>query len=258
VIGRGFVRWLALLAWLPGLAAGAGGCSDGGSDSGEPPGGRRVLFIGNSLTYTNDLPGMVQALARAAGLPPLQASSITKGGASLDDLWALHEVPTAIAEGHWEVVVLQQGPSSLPESRVLLRAATQRYAEAIRRAGGRPALYMVWPAAGWAGDFDAVSESYTLAAHDVDGILFPVGAAFRLARQIDPSVELFSDDGFHPSPTGTYLAALVIVGRLYDRSPVGLPARFTVGGGAMMSVPGDLAAVLQEAAAQANERFTGR
>ena len=49
---------------------------------------------------------------------------------------------------------------------------------------------MVWPAAGWAGDFDAVSESYTLAAHDVDGILFPVGEAFRLARQLDATLHL--------------------------------------------------------------------
>jgi len=255
VIRRRFVRWLGLLAWLPSVTAGAAGCSHGAED---PPGGRRVLFLGNSLTATNNLPGMVQALAQAAGLPAIQVGSLTRGGANLDDLWSVPDVPTSIAEGHWEVVVLQQGPSSLPESRVQLRAATHRYAEEIRRAGGRPALYMVWPAAGWAGDFDAVSASYTLAAHDVDGILFPVGEAFRLARQIDPSVELFSADGFHPSVAGSYLAALVIVGRLYDRSPVGLPAQFTVDGRAAVSVPGHLAGVLQTAAEQANERFTRR
>ncbi len=33
------------------------------------PAPTRILFIGNSLTYQNDLPGMVCTLARAAGRP---------------------------------------------------------------------------------------------------------------------------------------------------------------------------------------------
>src|SRR4051812_34987541 len=50
-----------------GLAFAMLGC--GASAATEPlaPGGYHVLFIGNSLTYTNDLPGSVAAIAAMAG-----------------------------------------------------------------------------------------------------------------------------------------------------------------------------------------------
>jgi hypothetical protein len=41
---------------------------------------RRVLFVGNSLTFTNDLPGQVHALD-----PHVEVDSVTVGGASLED-----------------------------------------------------------------------------------------------------------------------------------------------------------------------------
>src|SRR5574341_217974 len=51
------------------------------------PGGDRVLFIGNSLTEGNDLPLMVEALARAGGRP-LAVEAVTYGGAALEDHWS--------------------------------------------------------------------------------------------------------------------------------------------------------------------------
>ena len=47
-----------------------------------------------------------------------------------------------------------------------------------------------------------------LAASDVDGIYFPVTDALVFARAKDPSLGLYSSDGFHPSEQGSYLAAL--------------------------------------------------
>src|SRR5437868_1227446 len=73
----------------------------------------RVLFIGNSLTYSNDLPAMVAALAKSAGKRPLVFQSVVEGGFSLEDHWDRGDAQRAIAQGKWDVVVLQQGPSSL-------------------------------------------------------------------------------------------------------------------------------------------------
>ncbi len=224
----------------------------------EPSGGRkRVLFVGNSLTFTNDLPGMVQALADAAGAAPLAATMVAGPNLSLDDQLEAGVAARALAEGGWDVVVLQQGPSSLPESRAALRRATRAFEHAIRQAGARPALYAVWPAASRAGDFDRVSESYALAAADVRGILLPVGEAWRAAWRRNPSLPLYADDGFHPSIAGSYLAALVMVGRLYDRSCVGLPASLRTEGGTRVDLSPSVTRVLQEAADEANGRFPG-
>lgn len=218
---------------------------------------RRVLFIGNSLTASNDLPAIVAALAKAAG----QASLVWKGvlvpDSSLEDHWNAGAARRAIAAGGWEVVVLQQGPSSLPESRRKLLEYAGRFAGEIRKAGARPAMYMVWPSAGRVSDFDRVCESYRLAAREIDGLLFPVGEAWRAAWRRDARVPLYSPDGLHPTAEGSYLAGLVIFEGLYGRTPVGLPSRLERDDRAAPAIdlPPARAALLQEAAAEANERF---
>jgi hypothetical protein len=216
----------------------------------------RVLFVGNSLTQANDLPGMVESLARAAGRRPLAWRAVLRPGASLEDHWIAGDARGAIAAERWDFVVLQQGPSALPESRALLLRDAQRFAREIRAAGGRPVLYMVWPASSRPGDFDGVSLSYRSAARDVDGLLAPAGDAWRIARSRDPRVELYGPDGFHPTPEGTYLAALVLYGALYGQTPVGSPGRLTDGSGSkvFVDVSPARARLLQEAAAEASRR----
>ena len=96
------------------------------------------LFVGNSLTATNDLPGRVAGLAAAAGRR-LEYEEITFGGFSLEDHWNQGDARAAIATGRWNVVIMQQGPSALPESQVDLRLWAVRFADEARAAGTRPA-----------------------------------------------------------------------------------------------------------------------
>jgi hypothetical protein len=215
---------------------------------------QRVLFVGNSLTYANQMPLIVEALAKSKG-DRLEVSSVTLGGANLEDLWRDGAALREIDRGGWTVVVLQQGPSSLLESRVDLRKWTKNFAQRIRKAGARPALYMVWPDKTRLAYFDDVSLSYTLAAADVDGILFPAGEAWRAAWRRDPNAPLYAGDDFHPSVAGSYTAALSIYGMLFRRLPRGLPARLQLSDGSNVDVPASLAATLQEAATEANQKF---
>ena len=183
----------------------------------------RVLFIGNSLTYTNDMPAIVQALAEAAGKGRLVYEMVAFPNYSLEDHWNQGDARRKIAAGKWNFVVLQQGPSALPESRVLLVEYTRRFAKEIRSSGAEPALYMVWPSQDRQRDFDGVRGSYTVAAGEVDGTLFPAGEAWRAAWRRKPELELYSPDGLHPSLLGSYLAAMVIYQQLYDQHSVTLP-----------------------------------
>jgi hypothetical protein len=170
----------------------------------------RLLFIGNSLTAANDLPATVASLGRAAGVR-IECTAVVRPGFSLEDHWHDGEAQKTIARGGWTFVVLQQGPSALPESRVLLEEYVRRFDTLIRAAGAKTAVYMVWPSAERRGDFDGVSRSYAGAAARVGGLLFPVGDAWREAWQRDPDLRLYGPDGFHPSPLATSLGALVIL-----------------------------------------------
>src|SRR5580765_6368594 len=118
----------------------------------------RVLFIGNSLTYVNDVPAIIAATAEADGHQKFIYQTVAFPDFSLEDHWKQGDARKKIAEGRWDFVVLQQGPSALPGSRASLLEYTARFAADIRRAGAKPALYMVWPSLGRQNDFDHVSE----------------------------------------------------------------------------------------------------
>ena len=166
--------------------------------------GESVLFIGNSLTESNDLPARVAEITAAAG-HPLRTSAVTQGGASLLDHLDNGRALRAIREGRWSVVALQQGPSTLPESRAELIESARRFAAEIRQAGGKPALLMVWPLPGQ--EASAVAASYRAAADANEALLLPAGDAWTLLGARDRSMILTVSDGFHPSLLGTYAAA---------------------------------------------------
>jgi hypothetical protein len=179
-------------------------------------GATRVLFVGNSLTEANALPAMV------AQLVPLDVAARVVGGYSLEDHWRTTDIADVIAHGRYDVVVLQQGPSSLPESRVNLIEWSKTFADAIRSAGGRPAFYTVWPESWRRSAFDSVIYSYRAAAREIGGLLLPAGAAWKSVLRTNPKIALYGPDGFHPTRAGTYLSALTIAGGLTGRSPVGM------------------------------------
>jgi hypothetical protein len=181
------------------------------------PAPARVLFIGNSLTLANDVPAMVCALARSTGRKVV-CETVATPGFGLEEHWQDGEARRAIARG-WDVVILQQGPSAQRESRVVLLDYARRFDAEIKKAGARTAFYMVWPSRQRRGDFPAVSQSYAAAAKAVDGVLMPAGDAWLAAWKIDARLPLYGADGFHPSPSGSYLAAMVIYRQLFGRVP---------------------------------------
>jgi hypothetical protein len=97
----------------------------------QPPSSLRVLFLGNSLMATNDLPATVARIARRAGRR-LEHRTIAPGGYALEDHWNQGEARAALAGGRWDVVVMQQGPSALPESQANLREWAARWSAEAR------------------------------------------------------------------------------------------------------------------------------
>lgn len=170
----------------------------------------RVLFIGNSLTYVNNLPEIVAELADSAKQRKLSFKTVAYPDYSLEDHWKKREVHKLLAKEKWDYVVLQQGTSALEESRKLLIAYTKKFAEEIIRVGAKPTLYGVWATRERKQDFERAIESYRLAAKDVNGVFLPVSAAWLETWRRDPNIELYAPDGLHPSAAGSYLAALVI------------------------------------------------
>jgi hypothetical protein len=181
-----------------------------------------VLFVGNSLTAANDLPAMVAELGARTGVT-IDYDARTPGGFALEDHWQQTDVRDAIANGRYDWVVLQQGPSTLPESGENLRTWAGTFADAVRAAGGRTALYGVWPESERRDALDAGIANYRRAARDSGSVLLPAAAAWKRAWAASPKLALYGPDGFHPSRLGTYAAAVVVYAGLTGKPAVGLP-----------------------------------
>ncbi|MFA6165436.1 MAG: hypothetical protein WC700_02390 [Gemmatimonadaceae bacterium] len=217
-----------------------------------PPGGRHVLFIGNSLTYVHDLPGIVERLGALTG-DTIRTATLAKPNYALHDHLTDGGAKSAIQRERWDVVVMQQGSSALTEGRTWLYAGVDSLAPYIRAAGGTPALYEVWPSADRAFDVPKVRESYLTAAQRVNGHFYPAGTAWQEAWRRDSTLVLYEPDGLHPSTSGSFLAALVMYEQLTGKDARTLPAvAYADGGPLTLSAP--TIRLLQEAAHAANAR----
>lgn len=246
----GWTTYRAAMIGLMGVVLTGTSCRGATAPGPRPNGALRVLFIGNSLTESHELPRLLAAIADSAGGRKIHTGEVAFGGVSLEDHWMMGDALHAIDSREWDVVILQQGPSSLDANRAHLIEWTGRFAARIRAAGAQPALYQVWPEDARRDLFDRVLDSYRLAAESVSGELLPVGAAWIAAWRRDASLPLYGPDGFHPSPTAVYLAAITMYAELLDESAVGLPPRVSIGGSStpiVNLVPED-AALLQASA----------
>ena len=175
---------------------------------------KRVLFIGNSLTFWNQ--GVDVMLAKL--VPGIETSRVAVGGATLETLWNNDEAKLACAD-NWNVVVLQE---DLPEtSRESFRRHAKLWCDHVRKYGAEPVFYAAWaydrlPTF----DDDAICAEHARAAEENNARIAPVGAA----RTAGPEgLDLFDDDREHPSLAGTYLAACVIATTIYGAEALQAP-----------------------------------
>lgn len=219
----------------------------------ESEASRDALFVGNSHTYYHDLPQTVEWMARQVGDSSLRVIAIAEGGFSLDDHLLMGWAADELRRRPWRWVVLQQGPSSLPENQGQLARAAQAFAPLIRAAGAEPVLFQPWPSVARRADAAASLTSYWNAAVAAGAILAPAGDAFTAALAQVPAPDVYHPDGLHASPLGAYLAAAVIHARLTGVAPEALPPRIPY-----LDVDSGTVRALQRAAAVALARSPAR
>jgi hypothetical protein len=216
----------SLVTFLAGLVVAACGGDAGSTETPPPPPPPAgdvidVLALGNSLTYTWNVPLLVQQLAAAAGGASIRFTTRAEPNWSLEEHWADLGAQAEVRSGRYDIVMMQQGASTLPASGAHLTSWTQAWVGVIRLTGARPALYQVWAPVG--GDLDAAIANYETAANAASTGLYPVGRAWREARRLDPTIPLWSSDGLHQGPQGAWLAALVIASVILDRPAADFP-----------------------------------
>ena len=234
-----------------------------------------VLFVGNSYTYFNNLPRLVEAISLSLDGPVVRTGIEAAGGQSLAGHMREGKIPLILQEGGptgdpWDRVLLQEqsrlGVGYADPDRgelgspVPFQDAVRSLATIIRESGAVPMLYMTWAKESFPDQTGALANAYDGIGTELGIPVAPVGLAWARVRRDRPGLGLFAEDGSHPNEAGSYLAACVIYAELAGQSPGGAPRAIVGmpwdGGGVLsgkpvttlVSIPSDVSAYLQRVA----------
>jgi hypothetical protein len=176
---------------------------------------KRILFVGNSLTYTNGLPDLVAKIGKEKGIA-IKPEMLAFPNYGLEDHWKDGRLQKLIANNKFDFVVVQQGPSSQEEGKRMLFDYGEKIKTLCDDQHTKLAFFMVWPAKVNYQNFDGVIKNYSEAATNTKSILCPVGQVWKEHFDTTNDFSYYDDDGFHPSKTGSQLAAEVIFRSLFQ------------------------------------------
>lgn len=199
---------------------------------------KKVLFLGNSYTASNNLPSMISSMATSTG-NTLTYDSNTPGGYRFMNHVSNTTTINKINANNWDFVALQaqsqetSWEQSQMEVELYPHAASLINTIRTNNACTLPLFYMTWgrengdanncAAIPWVctyeGMDDAIRATYILMAEQNNAQVSPVGAVWRYLRTNVPNIDLYTGDGSHPSLAGSYAAACAFYTMIFKKDP---------------------------------------
>ena len=201
---------------------------------------RKVLFIGNSYTYTNNMPLMLQTLAATLGDTLIYDQS-DPGGYTLEEHSTYAPTISKIFSQQWDLVVLQE-QSELPAfPPAQVDTQVYPYAHALdsmihaNDSCTQTMFLMTWghadgdppncpaypPICTYDGMQQSLKDSYMQMTHDNNAIVAPVGVAWKVMRDSFPAIWLYQSDSDHPVVPGSYLETCVLYNSIFHKRTYG-------------------------------------
>lgn len=208
---------------------------------------KKVLFIGNSYVYVNNLPQVVADIAASTG-DTLVFDANAVGGYRLMDHSVDATTLTKIAAGNWDFVVLQeqsQAPSfpiGQVQTDVLPYAHLLDSLIHVSSPCAKTLFYMTWgrkngdasncgswpPVCTYLGMDSLLRERYLMMANDNHGLVAPAGPIWRKLRTNNPTIELYQSDESHPSEAGTYAIGCGFYAIIFQKNPMNISYNYTL------------------------------
>lgn len=199
---------------------------------------RRVLMVGNSLSYTNNLPQLVAAVARASGESEVDVQLVATGGGTIAERWRDGYVQRLLRDERWDVLVLQERGgriACIADQRAApgdscrdLREAHDRFVRLARERGVRPVLLGTWtPEERWQ---QRLSSGLRELAIETRAKAVDPGPALAALAAKRPAGAVYADEQFHPTLEASVLVACALYREIWGREPrrAGLAARISV------------------------------
>ena len=200
---------------------------------------QRVLFLGNSYTYVNNLPIIIKYIATIEGDTLITDENLI-GGYTLKGHSTNQISISKIMQGNWDAVVLQE-QSQLPsfpiedvEDDVFPAAKYLDSLIHVYNPCAKTIFYMTWgrkngdksncqfwpPVCTYAGMDSLLNLRYKMMAAQNNAIVSPVGQIWKEVRETNPEIVLYQSDESHPDLAGSYAAACSFYTTLFKRNPL--------------------------------------
>lgn len=196
---------------------------------------RKVLFLGNSYTYVNDLPEIVSELATSTGDVLIYDSNLI-GGYTLQDHVASTVSQNKILSNDWDYIVLQeqsQRPAFIVPSAFMGGFSNLKTFITQNKPCAQITSFMTWgyengdtqncpsnpSVCTYTGMHNLISQRYMEMSDLFESEVTPVGAVWNYIKENYPSINLYQSDGSHPSLSGSYLAACCFYTSLFRKDP---------------------------------------
>ena len=179
---------------------------------------KKLLFIGNSMTYVGNLPKLIAGMAKGHQVDAVTYDSETPGGVTLKQHFENGKAVKKIQSGHYDVVVIQGQSSEAIDDYENFKEYGIKLANEASKHGSKPVLFSAWSCCtpfACSGeqledDHESIRKAYEDIAKATQAIIAPVGKAWQLYRKSHPQpVGVLTSDNCHPNNDGAYLSACV-------------------------------------------------
>ena len=195
--------------------------TDSANDSVQPTGKIKILFVGNSRTYVNDIPSKVKGFAKSDGYD-ISITRALKAGKTLYELSNDLYAKTIESDSFNCVVMQEQTETYISNYNTFLKGA-KKVNEKVKNKNPNTKVYVRQT---WAkSDFkkSELNSAYSNAervASAINGYLIYDGKSFDKVHSKYPNVNLFQDER-HQSNVGAYVSAAAIYKTLFGNSVSG-------------------------------------
>ncbi len=195
-----------------------------------------VLFIGNSYTFHNDMPDIFKKIANSFDRAVI-VDTVVMGGKNLKYHSEQAITYETIRKHKWDYVVLQGHSDEFaqPESvaNTVTFPAVRKIMDSIKanNSCSQVLFYMTWAYESGNPNWDKintytkmqdmVASGYLRMSNEFNVPVSPVGRVWAEVRQMDASINLYSEDLKHPSLAGSYLSACTFFTSIFGASPQG-------------------------------------
>lgn len=174
----------------------------------------RILFIGNSHTYFNDMPHIFKQICQENN-KDMEVTMLARGYKGLDYHVKEPQTRFNILYGNYDYIILQHLQSGFNKD--ILNNSVGELLKWINMSGAEAILYMTWSMKEEREKQNELSEGYREVGKKLKIKVAPVGEIWWKFYDRYPNEVLYFKDDKHASPLGSTLAAYVIYNTIFEK-----------------------------------------